>query len=114
MPSTALNLVTNAKKASYMFGAVTIYSIIMILTSIASLIIGAVFHGRCVIEPNISIYLIVQGATVFLLHILTLSKVSKSNDNRTRTHNIFCVSHKIDFFSLDENTGLPAKHITVE
>ena len=76
MPADALKAVQLAE----LVGSMTVFtystSIVMIIIAIVALIIGAVFHGQCAIEPNISIYLIVQGIIVMIVFLIILISVS--------------------------------------
>ena len=61
MAKSALELIQDAQNQGKYLSYIAIYAVIMIAVSIVDLIIGAVFVGQCMIEPNIPIYLIVQG-----------------------------------------------------
>jgi hypothetical protein len=83
MPSSALKIIQGAQNRGLMYGFAIPYGIIMIVTAIVALIIGAVFYGQCAIEPNIPIFLIVEGVTVATMYSLMLSSVSKILNNIT-------------------------------
>jgi len=85
MPSSALKLIQNAEKTSSLFMIVIAYTSIVIVIAITTLVIGAVYHGQCPIEPNISVYLIVQGIVVMILFSSFLVLVSKLLYNIART-----------------------------
>lgn len=72
MPGEALRSVQSAERMGsvWLFGCLV--SIIMIITAIAALIIGAIFHGQCAIEPNISVYLIVEGTATTVVYLAML------------------------------------------
>ncbi len=80
MPASALKLIQNAQNLGFLYGFAFIYATIMIVTAIVSLIIGAVFHGQCAIESNISVYLIVEGIVMTVMYSLVLSGVSQFLD----------------------------------
>ncbi len=77
MPSNALKIIQNAQNRSFIYGFMISYASVIIIVSIVALIIGAVFYGQCAIEPNIPIFLIVEGITVALLYSFMLGMVSK-------------------------------------
>jgi high-affinity Fe2+/Pb2+ permease len=81
MPPSALKLIQRAQNRSLLYGFAIPFGIIMIVTAIVALIIGAVFYGQCTIQPNIPIFLIVEGVTVAIVYSLMLSSVSKLLNN---------------------------------
>jgi hypothetical protein len=77
MPPNALAMIQRAQNRGSLYVFAITHAIIIIVTSIVGLIIGAVFYGQCAIESNISIYLIVEGVTVTVMYSLMLGTVSK-------------------------------------
>lgn len=76
MPGDALKLVQLAEQMGSLTVLIYSSSIVMIIPAIVALIIGAIFHGQCPIESNISVYLIVQGVMVMILYLILLITVS--------------------------------------
>jgi hypothetical protein len=81
MPSSALELIQKAERSSSIFMIGVAYASIVIVIAITTLVIGAVYHGQCPIEPKISVYLIVQGIVVTILYSSILVIVSKLSYN---------------------------------
>lgn len=52
------------------------FAICFIAMPLSALIIGAIFHGQCLIEPNISVYLIVMGSVWTTYAIISIVFVS--------------------------------------
>ncbi len=77
MPPNALAMIQRAQNRGSLYVFAITHAIIMIVTLIVGLIIGAAFYGQCAIEPNVSIYLIVEGVTVTIVYSLMLGIVSK-------------------------------------
>lgn len=77
MAGDALKMMQLAQQMGSLIVFIYSFAIPMIVISIVALIIGAVFHGQCAIEPNISIYLIVQGVLVALMYLSILIVVSQ-------------------------------------
>ncbi len=78
MSSSALKIIQDAENRGTMYRFLLVNAIVMVVISVVNLIIGAVFNGQCAIEPNISVYLIVEGITVGIMYSLILSVVSHS------------------------------------
>ena len=77
MATDPLKFMQQAQQTASMMVFIYIFGILMIVTGVVALIIGAVFHGQCTIEPNISIYLIVQGITTAIMYLAVLIIVSQ-------------------------------------
>jgi hypothetical protein len=76
MVSSAVELVQDAQSRGWIFSVTVPYGILIIIISIVNLIIGSVFLGQCTIQPNIPIYLIVQGITMLILYSLLFGTVN--------------------------------------
>jgi hypothetical protein len=76
MHSDALKMIQAAKETGSMLTFAIVHAILMVVVSVVTLIIGAVYYGQCLIEPNISIFLIVAGITVGILQLPCLIIVS--------------------------------------
>jgi hypothetical protein len=81
MPSSALEQIQDAERTGSIFRMFIAYTSIVIVIAIPTLVIGAVYHGQCPIEPNISVYLIVQGTVVTILFSSKLVMVSQLSYN---------------------------------